>query len=64
MQEKLQLFHLRERLRQRDGELIGAGRILEAAADAAHTLDGVFGLHALDKAGNALKVAVAFNFLC
>ena len=59
MQEKLQLFHLRERLRQRDGELIGAGRILEAAADAAHTLDGVFGLHALDKAGNALKVAVA-----
>ena len=53
------LLVLRQRLAQRDGELIGAGGILEAAADAAHARDGILGLHAFDQARNALKVAVA-----
>ena len=53
------LLVLRQRLAQRDGELIGAGGILEAAADAAHARDGILGLHAFDQARNALEVAVA-----
>lgn len=59
VQGKMQLLHLRERLCQRDGELVGAGRILEAAADAAYPRDRVLSLHALDETGDALKIAVA-----
>ena len=40
-------------------ELIGAGRALEAAADAAELVDNLLDLHAVDDGADTLEVAVA-----
>ena len=41
------------------GKLVGTGRGLHAAADAAHARDDIVDVHALDKAADALQVAIA-----